>query len=241
MSTTNPVIYNGNRFRNSLEARWAIFFDEAEIEWEYEIDGFQLSNTNYRTCFKLPSYRYSGNILFVGIVPEKPTIDDLKRLFKISGESIDDFLLIYGIPGFPEFSTFGKDWKLEKGYVAIHFTGLNRVKDIIVNELSIDDWINNSSLRVFQTRSNGYSLMVWPIYFLLDEVTKDYKMLSEIDSVFSEDNEIFTINLLGMPIESGYFSSSTDGILVNHKRLTNGYEVAYNAILENDEYSKMDI
>ena len=34
--------YNGYRFRSRLEARWAVFFDEMGIEYEYEIEGFDL-------------------------------------------------------------------------------------------------------------------------------------------------------------------------------------------------------
>jgi len=33
--------YKGYRFRSRLEARWAVFFDELEIKWEYESEGFE--------------------------------------------------------------------------------------------------------------------------------------------------------------------------------------------------------
>lgn len=33
--------YRGVRFRSRLEARWAVFFDAAGIEWEYEPEGFE--------------------------------------------------------------------------------------------------------------------------------------------------------------------------------------------------------
>ena len=34
----NPIetVYNGYRFRSRLEARWAVFFDEAAIPYEYK-------------------------------------------------------------------------------------------------------------------------------------------------------------------------------------------------------------
>jgi hypothetical protein len=44
----------GYRFRSRLEARWAVFFDAAEIEWEYEPDGFSLAGRNYLPDFWLP-------------------------------------------------------------------------------------------------------------------------------------------------------------------------------------------
>jgi hypothetical protein len=33
--------YKGFRFRGRLEARWAVFFDAAGIEWQYEVEGFE--------------------------------------------------------------------------------------------------------------------------------------------------------------------------------------------------------
>ena len=36
------TIYNGYRFRSRLEAKWAVFFDESGIEYEYEPQGFEL-------------------------------------------------------------------------------------------------------------------------------------------------------------------------------------------------------
>jgi hypothetical protein len=34
--------YKGHLFRSRLEARWAVFFDEMGIEWEYEKEGYTL-------------------------------------------------------------------------------------------------------------------------------------------------------------------------------------------------------
>jgi hypothetical protein len=47
--------YNGYRFRSRLEARWAVFFDTLGIQYEYEPEGFQLSDgTLYLPDFYLP-------------------------------------------------------------------------------------------------------------------------------------------------------------------------------------------
>ena len=46
--------YNGYRFRSRLEARWAVFFDTAGIPYEYEPEGFVLSDgTMYLPDFYL--------------------------------------------------------------------------------------------------------------------------------------------------------------------------------------------
>lgn len=47
--------YNGYRFRSRLEARWAVFFDALGIRYEYEPEGFELSDgTLYLPDFYLP-------------------------------------------------------------------------------------------------------------------------------------------------------------------------------------------
>jgi len=47
--------YAGCRFRSRLEARWAVFFDRLNIPWEYEPQGYTLSNgRNYLPDFFLP-------------------------------------------------------------------------------------------------------------------------------------------------------------------------------------------
>jgi hypothetical protein len=47
--------YQGYNFRSRLEARWAVFFDALNINWEYESEGYVLPNgKNYLPDFYLP-------------------------------------------------------------------------------------------------------------------------------------------------------------------------------------------
>lgn len=47
--------YNGYRFRSRLEARWAVFFDQIGIKYQYEVEGFLFSDgTKYLPDFYLP-------------------------------------------------------------------------------------------------------------------------------------------------------------------------------------------
>src|SRR3954464_6960103 len=63
-----PTVYAGKRFRSRLEAKWAFFFDQLQIAWEYEPDGFQLQDgTRYLPDFYLPKFA-SG--VYVEIKPE---------------------------------------------------------------------------------------------------------------------------------------------------------------------------
>lgn len=48
--------YAGCRFRSRLEARWAIFFDECGVEWEYEPEGFKVADS---LCY-LPDFLLHG-------------------------------------------------------------------------------------------------------------------------------------------------------------------------------------
>lgn len=46
--------YKGYNFRSRLEARWAVFFDDLGIKWEYEFEGYDIKGTWYLPDFWLP-------------------------------------------------------------------------------------------------------------------------------------------------------------------------------------------
>ena len=48
------TVYKGYRFRSRLEARWAVFFDAAGVEWTYEAQGYDLDGKRYLPDFYLP-------------------------------------------------------------------------------------------------------------------------------------------------------------------------------------------
>lgn len=57
--------YNGYRFRSRLEARWAVFFDALNVDYEYEPEGFVLSNGEAY----LPDFYLSTLNIYVEIKP----------------------------------------------------------------------------------------------------------------------------------------------------------------------------
>ena len=59
MKQIKPIetVYNGYRFRSRLEARWAVFFDEAGIRYEYEPEGFEAVEQKYLPDFYLPNLK----------------------------------------------------------------------------------------------------------------------------------------------------------------------------------------
>ena len=41
------TFYKGYYFRSRLEARWAVFFDALGLDWDYEVEGYELSDGRY--------------------------------------------------------------------------------------------------------------------------------------------------------------------------------------------------
>lgn len=68
--------YGGCKFRSRLEARWARFWDELGIAWEYEKEGYDLGEAGwYLPDFWLPEYA-----IWVEVKPTEPTSKELLKL-----------------------------------------------------------------------------------------------------------------------------------------------------------------
>lgn len=68
-----PTRYAGELFRSRLEARWAVFFDELDIDWGYEVDQYSDGIEFYTPDFWLPEFEY-----FVEIKPKN--VYDIKKI-----------------------------------------------------------------------------------------------------------------------------------------------------------------
>lgn len=75
LQTVRPIEpqYRGYRFRSRLEARWAVFFDAAGIEWQYEAEGYNVNGTLYLPDFWLPGLK-----AFVEVKPTKAEAEQAK-------------------------------------------------------------------------------------------------------------------------------------------------------------------
>lgn len=62
--------YKGYRFRSRLEARWAVFFNHLNIEYQYEPEGYALPSGWYLPDFFLPDI---GGGLWVEVKGGEPT------------------------------------------------------------------------------------------------------------------------------------------------------------------------
>lgn len=90
------TVYNGFRFRSRLEARWAVFFDALHIHYEYEKEGFKLTNGElYLPDFLLPDFN-----LWVEIKGKQPTDKEIGKIDEIGkGTKSDGAIVVYGLPG----------------------------------------------------------------------------------------------------------------------------------------------
>lgn len=80
--------YNGYKFRSRLEARWAVFFDACHMKWEYEPEGFKLSDgTHYLPDFKITTPY--GSTIWYEIKPEGTTED--AKFNQFESDLIDAF------------------------------------------------------------------------------------------------------------------------------------------------------
>ncbi|MGK8893723.1 hypothetical protein [Burkholderia gladioli] len=63
------TLYKGCRFRSRFEARWAVFFDALDIQWEYVPETFELKNgVQITPAFWLPLHK-SGYGFWVDTPP----------------------------------------------------------------------------------------------------------------------------------------------------------------------------
>lgn len=89
------TVYKGYRFRSRLEARWAVFFDAAGIEYEYEIEGFEKENgMRYLPDFYLPD-----EDMYVEVKPpRKGALQEIRNAISFVGKQIDTLLILSNIP-----------------------------------------------------------------------------------------------------------------------------------------------
>jgi hypothetical protein len=87
--------YRGHLFRSRLEARWAVFFDNLGLSWEYEVEGYDLGELRYLPDFKVV---VPGGVTWIE-VKRKEIEEDVKfSLFSRHISHPDRALLVNGTP-----------------------------------------------------------------------------------------------------------------------------------------------
>lgn len=107
--------YKGYSFRSRLEARWAIYFDTIGLDWEYEVEGFQLGeNLRYLPDFWLPQVNCWAEVkpkISSGL--SKLEMDKVKALVKQTNHSC---ILLVGTPDIISYEMICPDKLEERGY-----------------------------------------------------------------------------------------------------------------------------
>jgi hypothetical protein len=115
------TVYKGYRFRSRLEARWAVFFDALGIEWQYEPEGFELSNgTRYLPDFHLCQQgRYAPGLHTYGpwieVKGSAPTEDEILKLETLCDDLCSYGFLVWGQPGEENWLWVHKDGCVMEG------------------------------------------------------------------------------------------------------------------------------
>lgn len=128
--------YKGYKFRSRTEARWAVFFDSIGVDWEYEPEGFVLSDgSRYLPDFKVTYFDQGDRNLprtyWFEVKGDLQSITD-KELMKVFLFE-HDLVLLVGVPS-------------EKGYVS--------------NKTWEDESFSEFKNRVFS--SSKYDLVIFP-------------------------------------------------------------------------------
>lgn len=80
--TAIPTVYKGIQFRSRTEARWAEFFDDIKLPWQYEPEGFTDGETSYIPDFFLPTAHNRGRFqggCFFEVKPICPSANELRK------------------------------------------------------------------------------------------------------------------------------------------------------------------
>lgn len=100
-----PTVYHQTTFRSRLEARWAVLMDGLGIRWEYEPEGFQLSDgTLYLPDFWLPQVHFWAEVK-PNDEPDRLVIADdaLAKARRLVLDSERPLLFLDGVPRFTNY------------------------------------------------------------------------------------------------------------------------------------------
>lgn len=138
--------YKGYRFRSRTEARWAVFFDEMDIKWEYEVEGYQLRRTpTSKPFYYLPDFLLIDWDTWAEVkgAQEAFSGEDLLKMKLLAGESRKPVVCLAGRPDYRAYEVIGCDYGEQKWantFLAVitkePMVGLarNLVKDLFTNE-----------------------------------------------------------------------------------------------------------
>lgn len=157
--------YKGYRFRSRLEACWAVFFDALGVKWQYEPEGFHLSNGEwYLPDFYVEDFGGGG---YLEVKPEGPIEEAAKTKMMLLSKGLNkEGYILNGPPDFKYYAYCGissdekalldegvlwknlsekelDSWICKRHYLkSDKYTNENDIAEYIID---FKDWIKNGS------------------------------------------------------------------------------------------------
>lgn len=101
--------YKGYRFRSRLEARWAVYFDYLDLEWEYEKEGFDLEDPWHMSMSYLPDFWLPQVRMWAEVKPVSFTATEFHALALLAMHTRNDCILLVGVPDCKPYDTV--EWR----------------------------------------------------------------------------------------------------------------------------------
>lgn len=105
--------YKGYNFRSRLEARWAVYFDSLGIRWEYEKEGFHLTN-KFNSYNYLPDFWFPDLKMWAEVKAEIFSDEEFEKARLLAIETKFDVLMLIGIPErkyYGAINSYGDAWQ----------------------------------------------------------------------------------------------------------------------------------
>ena len=112
--------YNGYKFRSRLEARWAVFFDEMDIKFQYEPEGFKLASGWYLPDFWLPQVE-----MWAEVKQNKLNKKECCLAYDLSESTGYPCLMLVGVPDFRPYKS-----------VTVHL-GIDEKGEVVTGDIDI--------------------------------------------------------------------------------------------------------
>jgi len=179
------TVYKNYRFRSRLEARWAIYFDSMSINWEYEVEGYDLGKDGYY----LPDFYLPEFGVFIEVKPTKRG----KNKCGAFRDCVAPIILCYGPPGDNNQVLYCSESNESNGGEVEHEGMFTRFS-------SYEDVVNYEDMRLFSTpprfvtfetvsRHQYYSIGM-PDEFNTDRIIRIYDMFTYRDIGGSEKTRL---------------------------------------------------
>lgn len=103
-----PTQYKGYQFRSRLEARWAVFFDRMDIEYDYEVEGYEVATG----VWYLPDFKL--NNVYVEVKHKDDDAGHDKMALLVAGIRTPG-VIVYGDP-FDHYAVLFEPHFIKPGY-----------------------------------------------------------------------------------------------------------------------------